>query len=137
MHYVPGSRLYQLVLYCHLVTALSTHTSAFSLPCERHQRRVERDGQQKVRRAHRRHGQDGGEAEAREDDAELEVLEHLGHLEEEVGELDLLGRRAPRHVDLEHVRKERLRDVQRQAAEEDGEHGGPLEILDHCETGKC
>ena len=46
------------------------------------------------------------------------LLQHLGNLDKEVGELGLLGRRAPGHVDLEHVRQQRLRDVQRQPTQE-------------------
>ena len=44
-----------------------------------------------------------GNAEDGEEHAELELLEHLGDLNEEVGELGLLGGGTPRHVDFEHV----------------------------------
>lgn len=50
----------------------------------------------------------------------LEAFHHLGHLDEEVTRFCCLGRRAPRHVDLEHVGQERGADVQTQPAEEDG-----------------
>ena len=120
------------------------------LPRKRHQPRVERDGQQDVTDDETRVGHDGlelddvvgvgDEAGLGHDDeaghgddgkghAEPELLEHLGHLDEEVGELELLGRRAPRHVDLEHVREDGLGDVDRDAAEEDEEHEEPLEVL--------
>jgi hypothetical protein len=33
------------------------------------------------------------------------------------------------HVDLEHMGKERLRDVHREATEEDGQHDYPLEVF--------
>ena len=58
------------------------------------------------------------------------LLEDLGNLEEKVGLVELLGRGAPRHVDLEHVREEGLAQVQAQPAEEDDEHGQPLEVFD-------
>lgn len=61
--------------------------------------------------------------------AEPEVLEHLGHLDEEVGELEFLCRCAPRHVDLEHVREDGFGDVNGDAAEEDEEHKEPLEVF--------
>lgn len=70
-----------------------------------------------------------GDEGAREDHGELELLEHLGHLDEEVGELGLLGRGTPGHVDLEHMRQQGLRHVQRKTAEEDGKEEGPLEVL--------
>lgn len=99
-----------------------------------------------------RHGQDGDEianlpvrrdevgrgekdhaddADGGEEHAELELLENFWHLDEEVGEFGFLGRRAPRHVDLEHVGQERLGDVERQATQEDTQHEGPFEVHEH------
>lgn len=57
------------------------------------------------------------------------TLENLGNLNEEVGELGLLGRGAPGHVYLEHMRKDSLADVQRETTEEDSEEESPLEVL--------
>ena len=50
---------------------------------------------------------------------EPEALQDLGHLEPEVAALDLLLRRAPRDVVREHVREQRLREVDREPAEEE------------------
>ena len=96
------------------------------LPRERHQRWVQHYGQQQMARCYRCHGQDGNEvldlpvgrdetsrgkddhAEYAQDGkghAELEALEHLGHLDEEVGEFHFLRGGTPRHVDFEHVGK--------------------------------
>lgn len=66
----------------------------------------------------------------REGEAELELLDDLGHLDEEVGEFGFLGRRAPGHVDFEHVRQEGRRHVEGETAEEDGEHEDPFEVLE-------
>ena len=122
----------------------------FFLPRKRHQPRVERDGQQDVTEDETRVGHDGlelddvvrvgdeaglghddqaGHGDDGEGHAEPEVLEDLGHLDEEVGELEFFRRRAPRHVDLEHVREDGLGDVDGDAAEEDEEHEEPLEVL--------
>lgn len=97
----------------------------------------------------RSHGQDGNEildlpirgheigrsendhaddADKREQHAPFEALQDFGDLDEEVGELGFFGRCAPGHVDLEHVSEQGRRDVQRQTAEEDGEHESPFEI---------
>ena len=70
-----------------------------------------------------------------EEHAELEFLEHFGHLDEEVGELGFFGGGAPGHVDLEHVREEGLRDVEGEAAEEDAEHECPFEVHYYCLSG--
>ena len=118
---------------CRHQVPLDRQPAVPSLPRKRHQRRIERDGQEQMTRGHGRHGQDsdevldppvirderrnsqddhGDDAEKRKRNGELEALEHLGHLDEEIRELGFLGRRAPRHVDLEHVRQQRLRYVQ-------------------------
>lgn len=60
----------------------------------------------------------------------LKALEDLRHLLEEIRRLGFLGSSAPLHVDAEHVREESEEDVEGDAAEEDGEHGHPLEVLD-------
>lgn len=60
---------------------------------------------------------------------ELEGLQNLGNLLEKVRVLLLLGCSTPLHVHVEQVRHQREADVERQAAEEDGHHGGPLEVL--------
>ena len=59
----------------------------------------------------------------------LEPPQHAGDLDEKIRHLRLLRRRAPRHVQLEHVREQRLADVQRQPAQENREQDDPLEIL--------
>jgi len=103
-----------------------------------------------MRDRHCRHGQDGHEigdlpvvghewcdgkddhasyAEDGEDHGELELLEHFGHFNEEVGELGFLGGGSPCHVDLEHVCKKSLGDVKRETTQEDCEHDGPFEVL--------
>ena len=60
----------------------------------------------------------------------LEALGDLGHLLEEVGGLGFLGRRAPLHVDAEHVRAQCEEEVEADPAEEDREHRHPLEVLE-------
>jgi hypothetical protein len=77
---------------------------------------------------HDDHGCDHGERHA---DGVFERLGHLGDFHEEVGELDFLAGCAPRHVDAEHVAEQRLRDVERHAAEEDDEHEAPGEVFNH------
>jgi len=67
--------------------------------------------------------------EERDGEAVLEPLEHLGHLDEEVGEFGFLGRGAPLHVVLEHVGKKRRADVYRDTTEENGHHDDPLDVL--------
>ena len=74
-------------------------------PLDRDERRAEDD--------HR------GDEDPREEPREPEALEDLGHLLEEVGPLDFLLGRAPRHVVREQVREDRLRHRDRQAAEEE------------------
>jgi len=73
------------------------------------------------------HSRDSQEADCK---AVLEALEHARHFDEEVGELGFFGGRAPLHVVFEHVREERGGDMQRQPAEEDGEHEHPFEVFD-------
>ena len=70
-------------------------------------------------------------ADARHDEHvhPLEVLEDLGDLLEEIRGFGFLGGGAPLHVDAEHVSEQREEDVEGDAAEEDGEHGHPLEVL--------
>lgn len=116
---------------------------------QNHQRRVEHERQQDVAREH-----DGQRHDGRDDvdlvsgrcvfaevdhaadhgDGEgvhpLEALEDLGHLLEEVTGDGLLGGGAPLHVDAEHVRAEGEEEVETDAAEEDGEHGHPHEVLE-------
>ena len=60
----------------------------------------------------------------------LEALENLGHLDKEVGELGFLSGSTPCHVNLEHVSKESLGNVERQTTKEDGKHENPLEVLE-------
>lgn len=72
------------------------------------------------------HGKNTNQSER---DAELELANHLRYLDEEIAELGLLARRTPSHVDLEHVRQQGLRDVQRQTAQKDGQHDDPLEVF--------
>ena len=81
-----------------------------------------------IRRDERRGGQDdhADDPDKGEKHAELELLEHLGHFDEEVGELSFLGGGAPGHVDFEHVCEKSLGDVQGETAKEDAEHKGPL-----------
>lgn len=83
-------------------------------------------------RDERRRGEDdkARNADDREGHAEPKVSQDLGHFDEEVGELEFLGRRAPRHVDLEHVGEDSFRDVDGDATKEDEEHEEPFEILE-------
>jgi hypothetical protein len=60
----------------------------------------------------------------------FEALQYPWHFNEEVGEFSFLGRRAPLHVVFEHVCEQRGRNVKRKAAEEDGEHKDPFEVLE-------
>ena len=104
-----------------------------------------------MRHCDRRHGQDGheildlpvvghewcnseddhsGDTDDGEQHGELELLEHLGHFNEEVGEFGFLGGGTPRHVDLEHVAQESLGDMQGETTQEDCEHEGPLHVLE-------
>lgn len=62
----------------------------------------------------------------------LELLGHLRHFNEEVGELDFLRRSAPRHIDFKHVAEKGLGDMKGHAAEEHNEHEAPGEVFDHC-----
>ena len=72
---------------------------------------------------------DGGAGEA-EEEGPFETRDDVGDFLAEMHLLDLLGRRAPVHVDAEEVRQDGLREMQREAAEEDGKHGDPLEVVD-------
>lgn len=73
---------------------------------------------------------DAGDTDGRESQRVLEGLEHAGDLDPEVGGFGFFARGAPCHVNLEHVCEESLRDVQGEAAEEDGEHEEPFEVLE-------
>lgn len=109
-----------------------------SLPRKQHEVRVQRDREEEVPEDDCRQRPDGGEevdlpegrrdggeadhagaADDAEEEGELELLQQLRHLFEEGRVFDLLGRRAPAHVDGEHVAEESLADVQGYAAEED------------------
>ena len=79
-----------------------------------------------------RHNHHRGNRQKAQRDGVLESLRDFWDLDEEVGELDFLGRGAPRHVDAEHVAEERLGNVKGHATEEDDEHKTPFEVLDHC-----
>lgn len=79
-----------------------------------------------IRRGQNDHARNHHDAEKHR---EPELAQHFRHLDEEVRELQLLRRRAPRHVDLEHVREDGLGDVDRDTAQEDEEQEEPLEVL--------
>ena len=83
-------------------------------------------------RHERRNGQDnhGDHTEQRETHTPLEAAQHLRHLLEEVALLGLLARRAPRHVDAEHMAQQRLAHVQRQSAQKTSQHERPLQVLE-------
>lgn len=61
---------------------------------------------------------------------EFELAENGGDLVEERRLGLLLGRRAPRHIDAEHMRRNRLADVDGDAAEEDGQERQPFQVLE-------
>ena len=84
-----------------------------------------------VRRDERAASEDdhAGDTEQGEGHAELELLEHFGHFDEEIGELGFFGGGTPGHVDFEHVGEERGRDMEREPAEEDSEHENPFEVF--------
>lgn len=90
----------------------------------KHNSRQRPDGGENVDAPERRG--DGGEADHAcrtndaEDEGEFELFEQLRHFLEEGRVLDFFRRRAPAHVDGEHVAEECLADVDGQAAEEDG-----------------
>lgn len=121
------------------------------LPREHHQGRVERDGQQEVAGDDVGEGPDGREVvdaplgregvQAAEDEGDHGEAEDEGALEapqqprqllEEVDLLQLLGRRAPRHVHAEEVAQDRLRHVQRDAPQEDRDQRYPLQVVPDC-----
>lgn len=70
---------------------------------------------------HERRAEDdhAGEEDPRDEPGKQAALEDHGDLLEEVGSLDLLASRAPGHVVREAVREDRLRDGDREAAEEE------------------
>lgn len=65
----------------------------------------------------------GGDRDDAKGKGEFEPAEDDGDLVEEGSARRLFGRGAPRHVDRQHVRRDGLGDVQRDAAEEDGQEG--------------
>ncbi len=69
-----------------------------------------------------RHDDHNRNRQERQRNRVLERSRDFRDLDEEVRELDFLRGGAPGHVDAEHVAEERLRDVERHAAEEDDEH---------------
>lgn len=116
---------------------------------ENHQCRVEHERQEDVTRDHDCQWHDGrddgnlvsGRCEFSEVDHAadhgdgedvhpLEALEDLGHLLEEVTCNGFLGGGSPLHVDAEHVGAESEEEMETDAAEEDGEHGHPHEVLE-------
>jgi hypothetical protein len=101
-----------------------------NLPRKQHKVRVQRDRQEEVAEDDGRQRPDGGEevdapegrgdggeadhagaADDAEEEGEFELLQQLRHLFEEGRVFNLLGRRAPGHVDGEHVGEEGLADV--------------------------
>jgi hypothetical protein len=104
------------------------------LPRKSHQRRIQYDRQKQMTRRHCTHrqyrneivdlpairhkaalcqGDHTDDSEQSKEDAELEPLDDFRDLDEEVAEFCFLAGGAPRHVDLEHVRQQGLRDMQR------------------------
>ncbi|KAL9028704.1 MAG: hypothetical protein Q9196_002973 [Gyalolechia fulgens] len=71
------------------------------------------------------------DADKSKEHAELELLKHFGHFDEEVGELGFLRSRTPRHVDFEHVREKSLRNMEGETTQEDTQHEGPLEVQEY------
>lgn len=65
-----------------------------------------------------------------EDEGALELIEDRDHLLPEQNGLDLFRRRAPVHFDFEEVAQDGLRDVEGDVAQEDGEHGDPLQVFE-------
>lgn len=65
-------------------------------------------------------------------ESELEPLQDANDFLPEMDFLDFFGGGAPYHVDLEEVTQDGLRDVDGEAAEEDGEHGDPFQVVDDC-----
>jgi hypothetical protein len=76
---------------------------------------------------HDNHSRDSDDGKAH---AEPKVLENLGYFNEEIREFQLFGGGAPRHVDLEHVGQEGLRQMDGDTTKEDEEAEEPLEILE-------
>ena len=66
-----------------------------------------------------------------EDKGELEAAQDSQRFLAEIDLLGLLSCGAPRHIDLEEVREQGLREMERETAHEDGEHGNPLDVLSH------
>jgi len=147
----PTNQLKRLQIEKTTFTTENSGGQKVHLPRESHQRRIQRERQQEMRDSDRAHRQDSDEildspvvwderpdgqdyyackTEDTEEHGELELLQDLGDFDEEVGELGFLGGSTPGHVDLEHVRKEGLGDMQRETSQEDGEHEGPLDVLE-------
>lgn len=76
----------------------------------------------------KRHGQHYRRHAKAKHEAPLEAAQHLADGHEEGHVLRLLGRRPPFQRDAEKVAHERLRDVQRDAAEENREQRNPLQV---------
>jgi hypothetical protein len=123
------------------------------LPRKHHQRRVQHNRQQQMtpHQARQRvnsnhsinppHGRERvrpGDHQSHhrktKQECETELLDQFRHLGEKRRVFDFFGCRAPRHVDLEHVREKGLRDVQADAGEEDAEEGHPFEIFPDCDV---
>ena len=143
--------LSQLHTQTHLLPPVFFLSCCHPLPVEHHECRVQGDGQQEVTDDDIAQGVDGGERpdlpivgedvvradderrhQEAEDEGALEPLEQPRDLLDEVDLLELLGRGTPRHVNGEEVREQRLRNVQREAAEEDGHERNPLEVFELC-----
>jgi hypothetical protein len=65
-----------------------------------------------------------------EDEGEFEALHEARNFFKEGCVFDFLGGCAPGHVDFEEMTEKRLRDVDRDAAEEDGKQEEPFEVLE-------
>lgn len=133
------------------VSLVQFQRTVYCLVFQNHQRGVEHERQEDVTREHNRqwhdgrddvdlvsvrcefsevdHAADHGDGEAVHP---LEALENLGHFLEEVTGDGLLGGGSPLHVDAEHVGAESEEEMETDAAEEDGEHGHPHEVLEEC-----
>ena len=71
-----------------------------------------------------------GDHDEAKDKGEFELAQDLRHLFEKGRVLGLLARRAPRHVDAEHVAGDGLANVDRDATEEDGQQRQPRQVLE-------
>jgi hypothetical protein len=117
------------------------------LPSECHELRVEHNGQQEVVADNQSHGEHGGNDadlpvlgndESHDDhggrhanaesECVLELLDDIGDSLPEGDVFEFLGGSSPLHIDAEEMTEERLRDVERNTAEEDGQERDPLEV---------